>query len=353
MVRLGDACEILDSLRKPISSSKRISGPYPYYGANGIQDWVDGFLFDGTFILLGEDGSVINKDKSPILNWTTGKIWVNNHAHILKEKDETVLLRFVYYALHCVDVSDIVRGTPPKLNQANLRNILIPLPPIEVQREIVSILDKFTEYSAQLKAELKARKEQYEFYRNKLLTQFDEGEVEIKKLSYLCEIKRGIRVTKSTIQEKGLYPVFQNCLTPMGYMSEANTISDTTFVISAGAAGDIGYSKSAFWAADDCLCLTSPKGVLSKYLYHFLLIIQKTIKRQVRRGAVPRLSRTVLEKIEIPLPPLSKQQEIVSILDKFEALVNDLSEGLPAEIEAVEERYEYYRNKLLTFKTTE
>lgn len=162
---LGDVCEILDSLRKPVSRGKRRSGEYPYYGANGIQDYVDSYLFDGTFLLVGEDGSVINQDKSPVLNWATGKIWVNNHAHILKEI-KGIKLRYIYYVLQVCDVSDIVRGTPPKLNQANLRNISIPIPPIEVQEEIVKILDRFADYSA----ELQARKEQYEYYRNLLLT---------------------------------------------------------------------------------------------------------------------------------------------------------------------------------------
>lgn len=94
---LGEVVEILDSKRKPISKSQRISGKYPYYGANGIQDYVNDFIFDGTFILLGEDGSVINEDGSPVLNWATGKIWVNNHAHILAEKSNKSILRYIYF----------------------------------------------------------------------------------------------------------------------------------------------------------------------------------------------------------------------------------------------------------------
>lgn len=166
---LGEVCEILDSQRKPVSKGKRIEGPYPYYGANGIQDYVNDYIFDGFFILVGEDGSVINPDNSPIVNWAEGRIWVNNHAHILREIDG-IKLRYIYYALQIIDVSDIVRGTPPKLNQANLRNISIPIPPLAVQEEIVRILDRFADYAAELQAELQARKEQYKYYRNLLLT---------------------------------------------------------------------------------------------------------------------------------------------------------------------------------------
>lgn len=132
---LGEVCEILDSKRKPVSKGQRINGKYPYYGANGVLDYVSDFIFDGTFLLLGEDGSVINKDNSPVLNWAKGKIWVNNHAHVLSEK-KGCLLRFLYYALQLIDVTDIVRGTPPKLNQTNLRNIMIPVPLLRCRRRL-------------------------------------------------------------------------------------------------------------------------------------------------------------------------------------------------------------------------
>ena len=186
--RLENLCVILDSKRQPVSKGKRSKGIYPYYGANGVQDYVDNYLFDGTFILLGEDGSVINKDKSPVLNWAKGKIWVNNHAHILSEKPEEANLRYLYYTLQASDVSGIVRGTPPKLNQENLKNIEIPLPPLPVQEEIVRILDAFTSHAAELQAELQARREQYEYYRDKLLSFDDDSSVEWKTLDDLCTV---------------------------------------------------------------------------------------------------------------------------------------------------------------------
>ncbi|EAH8308175.1 restriction endonuclease subunit S [Campylobacter upsaliensis] len=173
-VRLGEACEILDNLRKPITKSKRTQGIYPYYGANGIQDYVNEYIFDGDFLLMGEDGSVINKDNSPVLNWVSGKFWVNNHAHILKEKSNTTNLRFVFFYLQTCDVSSIVRGVPPKINQQNLKTIQIPLPPLEVQNDIVELLDKFdtlaNDLTSGIPAEIEARKKQYEYYRERLLS---------------------------------------------------------------------------------------------------------------------------------------------------------------------------------------
>lgn len=163
---LGNLVEILDSKRKPVKKELRTSGNIPYYGANGIQGYVAEWIFDGTYILLGEDGSVITASGNPILNWVTGKIWVNNHAHILSQKQDGPLLRFLFYVLQGIDVSDIVRGVPPKLNQKNLRQIQVPVPPIEVQEEIVRVLDSF----AELEAELEARRRQYAYYRDQLLS---------------------------------------------------------------------------------------------------------------------------------------------------------------------------------------
>ncbi|WP_139519407.1 restriction endonuclease subunit S [Helicobacter pylori] len=167
--KLGEVCEILDNRRIPIAKNKRNPGIYPYYGANGIQDYIDSYIFDGDFVLVGEDGSVINKDNTPVVNWASGKIWVNNHAHVLQTKNE-LKLKFLYFYLQTIDVSYCVAGTPPKINQENLKKITIPIPPLEIQQEIVKILDAFTELNTELNTELKARKKQYEYYREKLLT---------------------------------------------------------------------------------------------------------------------------------------------------------------------------------------
>jgi len=136
----------------------------------------------------------------------------------------------------------------------------------------------------------------------------------------------------------------------MGYYHETNCDAEATFVISAGAAGEIGYSKVPFWAADDCLVFTDLQGISSRFIYHYLNTKQDYIKSNVRKASIPRLSRTVIEKIRIPLYAREEQERIVSILDKFDSLCSDISEGLPAEIEARKKQYEFYRDKLLTFK---
>ena len=193
--KLGEVCDILDSQRKPVSKGNRSQGDYPYYGANGIQDYVDDYIFDGTYLLLGEDGSVINKDNSPVLHWATGKIWVNNHTHILQE-NSNALLRYLYYALQCTDVSDIVRGMPPKINQANMRTILIPVPSLEEQNRIVGILDTFTASIDNLKEQIAQRRKQYEYYRDQLLNLEGKEGVEMKTLGELFTFKNGLNKGK-------------------------------------------------------------------------------------------------------------------------------------------------------------
>ena len=242
------------------------------------------------------------------------------------------------------------------VSKTRFKKILIPIPPLSVQRKLVEVLDKFTELEAELEAELDCRKRQYEYYRNKLLA-FDMlntpeklNNLTVKTLEEVAEIKRGRRLVRKELSEKGRYAVFQNSMTPLGFYDKSNVGGDTTFIISAGAAGEVGYSSVNFWAADDIYYFIPITTICSKYLYHFLLTKQPTIKGQVRRASVPRLAKNAFAKIKIPLPPLSEQQRIVSILDKFDTLTSSISEGLPKEIELRRKQYEYYREQLLSFR---
>lgn len=169
--------------------------------------------------------------------------------------------------------------------------------------------------------------------------------VEFRKLGEVCEINRGTRVVRSNLTDNGKFPVYQNSLIPLGYYDKSNYPANTTFLISAGAAGEIGFSEEPIWAADDCLCITCSKHLSDKYVYYSLLNNKTFFKSRVRRASVPRLSRKVLEQFEIPVPPLPIQEEIVRILDHF----TELAASLQAELQARKEQYEYYRNKLLTF----
>ena len=167
--------------------------------------------------------------------------------------------------------------------------------------------------------------------------------VEWKKLGEVCSLERGVRVVRKDLQEIGHIPVFQNSLTPLGYFEKSNYPAHTAFVICAGAAGEVGFSDVPFWAADDCTCVICNSYLVSKYTYYYLLVKQHVLKSQVRKASVPRLSKTVIEKIKIPIPSLEEQKRIVGILDTF----TDSIENLKQQIAQRRKQYEHYRDQLL------
>ncbi len=168
--------------------------------------------------------------------------------------------------------------------------------------------------------------------------------VEWKPLGEVGELKRGKRVVKKELASEG-FPVYQNSLTPLGYFDKFNCLAENPFIISAGAAGDIGYSEVDFWAADDCWYFIKLEKLSPKYLYYFLKTKQYTIYSKVRKASIPRLSRAAIEKLEIPIPPLSVQKEIANILDLFSKMWYELANELALRLS----QYNYYRDKLLTF----
>lgn len=141
-VRLGDCVEILDSKRIPLSSSQRnkLAKIYPYYGAQGVIDYVDNYIFNGTYILVAEDGNNLKSRIKPLALLVNGKFWVNNHAHILGEK-KNFNLKFIHYAINNSDISGFITGSAqPKLNQENLTRIELYLPDYSTQTQIAAIL---------------------------------------------------------------------------------------------------------------------------------------------------------------------------------------------------------------------
>lgn len=172
-LKLSELCNVYDSERKPVAKAFRQSGIYPYYGANGIQDYVSEYLFDGQYVLVGEDGSVMTQKGTPVVSWAEGKIWVNNHAHIISAK-QGVLIRYLYHYLQTINIKKLVHGTPPKLTGNDFKSLLIPVPLLDEQQRIVDILDRFdtlcSDLTSGLPAEIEARRKQYEYYRDKLLT---------------------------------------------------------------------------------------------------------------------------------------------------------------------------------------
>lgn len=362
----------------PIGSITNYEQPTNYLvkSTNYHESYTTPVLTAGKTFILGytnEVNGIYKASQAPVIifdDFTTANKWVDfdfkaksSAMKMITSQDESkVLLKYIYYWLNTLP-SEIVEGDHKRQWISSFCNKRIPIPcpskpekSIEIQRTIVEILDKFMTLEAELEAELDCRKRQYEYYRNQLLS-FDMlnrggqglNNVNIKSLEEIVEIKRGRRLVRKELSGTGRYAVFQNSMTPLGYFDNCNVDGDSTFIISAGAAGEIGYSSVDFWAADDIYYFIPNTMVCSKYLYYFLLTKQSAIKGQVRRASVPRLAKSAFAKIQIPVPSLAEQHRIVSILDKFDTLVNSISEGLPKEIELRRKQYEYYRNQLLSF----
>ncbi len=378
--KLGEVCEILDNRRIPIAKNKRNPGIYPYYGANGIQDYIDSYIFDGDFVLVGEDGSVINKDNTPVVNWASGKIWVNNHAHVLQTKNE-LKLKFLYFYLQTIDVSYCVAGTPPKINQENLKKITIPIPPLEIQQEIVKILDAFTELNTELNTELKARKKQYQYYQNMLLDFKDINQnhkdakmsakpypkrlqillqilapkgVEFRKLGEVLEYDQPNQycVTSKEFDKSYPTPVLTAGKTfILGYTNEKDNIyqasKNAPVIIFDDFTTATQWVDFPFKVKSSAMKILLPKNptINIRFIFFYMQTIPYNIGGEHARHWISRYSQ-----LEVPIPPLEIQQEIVKILDQFSILTTDLLAGIPAEIKARKKQYEYYREKLLTFK---
>lgn len=152
----------------------RASGIYPYYGASGVVDYVKNYIFDGDYLLVSEDGANLIARNTPIAFSISGKIWVNNHAHVLKFQNY-YYQKFVEYYLNFIDLGKYIStAAQPKLTKENLNKILIPIPKEKKMEKIISILDRFNalcnDITDGLPAEIEARRKQYEYYRDKLLS---------------------------------------------------------------------------------------------------------------------------------------------------------------------------------------
>ena len=318
---------------------------------------------------------------------TVGKVGINkipmttNQACCNIDVDTNqALYRYVFYFLWSKYeyIKSLGQGSQTNINAQIVKEIVISIPPLPVQEEIVRILDTFTELTTELTTELAAeltmRKQQYEYYRDSLLT-FGE-EVEWRTISDIGELVRGNGLPKADFTESGVPAIHYGQI----YTYYGNSTVETKSFVSYETAqklkkvnyGDVIITNTSENLKDvgkALLYLGTEQAVTGGHatifkpsniiLGKFFVYITQSLnfeKQKVKfaKGTkVIDVSANDISKILIPLPPLEEQQRIVDILDRFDALVNDIKTGLPAEIEARQKQYEYYRDKLLTFKKNE
>jgi len=291
---------------------------------------------------------------------------------ILLRSDE-VNNKYLYYLFQGNnfqrDLSKITSSTgQTKFNKTNLKQIEIPLPPLSIQQEIVRILDKFTQLEAELEAELDCRKRQYEYYRNNLLS-YEGNEVEWKTLGEVGVIQRGASprpISNYITDDENAIPWIkigdtgaskyvtntEQKITKEG-AKKARMLKKGDFIISNSMSYGRPYILGIDGAIHDGWASISDfqQYLNPDFLYHYLLSdkVQQYWKTKINSGSVSNLNSDIIKSLKIPLLPLEEQQRIATILDKFDTLVNSISEGLPKEIALRRKQYEYYREKLLSF----
>ena len=380
IVKLGDISEY----SKDKIDIKELS-PENYIGIENMLQDAKGVIKSSCLLTEGRctkffEGDILIGNIRPYLKkiWLSDRIGgANADVLVIKKSIESIDNKYLFFVLSSEKffsyvMKSVKAGKMPRGNKEMIMRYQFPLPPLEVQKRIVEVLDNFekicNDLNIGLPAEIEARQKQYEFFRNYLLTfkienctlpktrqdktrqdiinlfMYIFGYIELE-LGEILKIKNGSDYKKFNI---GNIPVYGSG----GIINYIDTYiydKESVLIPRKGSIGNLFYVDKPFWTVDTIFYTVIDKDiVIPKYIYYYLSKIN--LEKLNTAGGVPSLTQTVLNKILIPLPPLEEQQRIVDILDRFDKLCNDISEGLPAEIEARQKQYEYFREKLLTFK---
>jgi type I restriction enzyme M protein len=331
MVELGSVVEILDSLRRPITKEDRITGLYPYYGASGIVDYVSDYIFDENLLLVSEDGANLLARVTPIAFSVSGKIWVNNHAHILRFNN-LATQKYVEYYLNSINLENYVTGSAqPKLNQQALNMIKIPLPPLNIQQEIVSEIESYqkiidgsrqvvSNYKPQIKIDPEwpvvelgeISKPQYGF----TTTGKDHGDARLIRIT-------DIGSDGKLIPDDAKYLVLDS--ESKAYLLKRGDI----LVARTGAT----FGKTMMFKEDYPAVFASflirlnfinPNSILPEYYWSFSQSegYWKQANLLMTGGGQPQFNGNALVKIKIPVPNIDIQQQIVAQIEKEQQLVD-------------------------------
>ncbi len=335
------------------------------------------------------------------VNYMTSKFWAGAHCYAIELNSEKLNYKFLYYFLknsQTILMKSQFGAGIPALNKADIETLTIPIPPLEIQQEIVKILDAFTELNTELNTELKARKKQYQYYQNMLLDFKDTNQshkdakmsaktypkrlqtllqtlapkgVEFKTLEEVFEIKNGYTPSKNNPEfwEKGTIPWFRmedirengrilkdsiQHITPKA-LKNKKLFPKNSIIISTTATIGEHALLIVDSLANQRFTFLSKKANCGialdmKFFFYQCFLLGEWCKKNTNVSGFASVDMTAFKKYKFPIPPLEIQQEIVKILDQFLALTTDLLAGIPAEIEARKKQYEYYREKLLSFK---
>jgi type I restriction enzyme S subunit len=338
LVPLGSVVEFLDHLRKPVTASDRVDGPYPYYGANGQQGNIDGYIFDEPLLLLAEDGGHFDNPARGIAYRISGKSWVNNHAHVLRMKPD-LDLDYAAAALANMDVRKYITGTTrSKLTKAGAARIEIPLPPLDEQRRIAAILDQADDIRTsrvQVITMLSSLRQSI------FIDMFGapdrlNAQWECAPLGDLADTCSGgtpnrsndsyyggdIPWVKSGEVDQGLVVSTEETITQTGLANSSAKVMPpgTVLVAMYGAtAGKVGVLGIAA-ATNQAVCSITPGDrLIGAYLVEVLRSMNNHLLTKRAGGAQPNLSQGVIRGLTIPVPPAAVQDQFRRRLHEVDA----------------------------------
>jgi type I restriction enzyme S subunit len=338
--RIGEICEILDSRRVPVNATERNSriGPYPYYGANGIQGYIDDYIFDEPTVLLAEDGGYFDEYASrPIAQYVSGRYWVNNHAHVLRGKSDTDTKWLFYSLVHKNILRFINGGTRAKLNQSDLIEISVHQPPLAEQQKIAEILTTVDEVIENTETEISKLEDLKKATMNELLTkgightEFKETEIgripkswEVKSLQELCVLQRGHDLpTQNRVD--GNVPIYgSNGI--VGFHSTTDIEPNGVVTGRSGSIGDVYFVSGRYWPLNTTLYVVNFRGNDRRFVRMFLQNFR--LERFATGTGVPTLNRNDLHPLRIRVPPIREQEDIVTTVGAIEAQLDAMHRSL-------------------------
>lgn len=347
-------------------------GQYTFFVRSQKPLLINEYEFDETAIITAGDGVGVGK----VFHFVVGKYALHQRAYRICVTNLELCPKFLFYYIktyfydYLMKVS--VHASVTSLRKPMFEKYLIPIPPLPIQQKIVDILDTFTTLTAELTAELTARKQQYEYYRDELLTFGDD--VEWRKFGEIATIQRGasprpiakyitddeagipwIKIGDTEPNSKYVYSTKQKITAGGANKSRILKIGD--FILSNSMSFGRPYILALEGAIHDgWASISNFDGYLdSSFLYHYLSSgnVQNYWASKINSGSVSNLNADIIKSLPIPILEIRQQKEIADILDKFDTLTSSIKEGLPREIELREQQYEYYRDLLLSFPKPE
>ncbi|GAB0590039.1 restriction endonuclease subunit S [Escherichia coli] len=350
-------------------------GEFPVYGSGGIMRYVDTYAYNKPSVLIPRKGSLGNLFFVNVPFWTVDTIFYT-------EIDEAQIRpKYLYYFLTTVGLGEMNQaGGVPSQTQSVLNKLKIPIPcpdnpekSLAIQSEIVRILDKFTELTAELTAELSMRKKQYNYYRDQLLS-FKEGEVEWKSLEDIALFRRGSFpqpygnsewydgegcmpfVQVADVADSGftLHTKTKQQISKIAQSKSVFVEAGTIVVTLQGTIGRVAITQYDCYVDRTLAIFTNFKVKINKKYFAYQLKAKFDSEKEFARGSTLKtITKEEFSKFQLPLPSINEQNRIVSLLDKFDTLAHSIKQGLPREIELRQKQYEYYRDLLFSFPKPE